>query len=297
MRSRSVAIGVAIGLLAFATFADAKPRRAKKTVASKADRSDKKDKSDRNDKSDRSDKSDKETRSSKRDRRADKTRGKKRSRVALATRKHPRIEIHGPIVGQSVGAPWQGWLRDAAKLPESDGWYIRRPYRAYGTRATVDYVDRVLSDIVDRFPDIPTIAVGDISAEHGGRISEHSSHQSGRDIDIGLIFNEKPAAYPQAFVVGTEDNLDLEATFVLVEEFAKTAHEPGGVQMIFLDFKTQGLLYNWALQNGESEEYLGKLFQFPHGRGSSDGIVRHEPNHCDHIHVRFRCPAGDSACR
>ncbi|HEY5950602.1 MAG TPA: penicillin-insensitive murein endopeptidase [Kofleriaceae bacterium] len=267
---------VAIGLLAFTASADAKPRRAKKTVASKIEKSSK---------------------SSKRAKTADKSRGKKRSRIAMGTRKHPRVEIHGPIVGQSVGAPWSGWLRDAAKLEEGDGWYIRRPYRAYGTRTTVDYVQRVLGDIADRFPDIHDIAVGDISAEHGGRISEHSSHQSGRDIDVGLIFTEKPAGYPSSFVTGTADNLDLEATFVLVEEFAKTSADSGGVQMIFLDFKVQGLLYNWALENGETEDYLAKLFQFPHGRGSSEGIVRHEPNHTDHIHVRFRCPAGDSACR
>jgi murein endopeptidase len=277
---------VALGLLAFVTVADAKPRRAKKTVATKGEA--KRDST--------RDRAERATKTSKRDRRADKS-SKKRGRVAIANRKHARIEIRGPIVGQSVGAPWQGYLRDAAKLADNDGWYIRRPYRSYGTQATVDFVERVLTDVIDRFPDIPTIAVGDISAEHGGQISEHSSHQSGRDIDIGLIFSEKPEGYPQSFVVGTEDNLDLEATFVLVEEFAKSHQEAGGVQMIFLDFRVQGLLYNWALENGESEEYLARLFQFPHGRGSSDGIVRHEPNHQDHIHVRFKCPAGDSACR
>lgn len=264
---------VAIALLAFATTTDAKPRRAKKSVATKSDKASKSKRA-------------KATKSS-----------RKKKRIALATRKHPRFEIRGPIVGQSVGAPWSGRLRDAAKLADGDGWYIRRPYRAYGTNTTVDFVQRVLADIADRFPDIHAIAVGDISAEHGGPVSEHSSHQSGRDIDIGLIFTEKPDGYPNSFVVGTEDNLDLEATFVLVEEFAKTAREAGGVQMIFLDFRVQGLLYNWALENGESEEYLARLFQFPHGRGASDGIVRHEPNHADHIHVRFRCPGGDSACR
>jgi hypothetical protein len=269
---------VAIALLAFATAADAKPRKANKTVATKTE------------------KSAKSAKTSKRDKRADKRNGK-RKRVATTTRKHRGFEFHGPIVGQSVGAPWLGRLRDAAQLEAGDGWHLRRPYRAYGTTSTVDFVHRVLADIADRFPDIHDIAVGDISAETGGRISEHSSHQSGRDIDVGLIFVDKPDAYPSSFVVGTADNLDLEATFVLVEEFAKTSQESGGVQMIFLDFNLQGLLYSWALENGETEEYLARLFQFPHGRGSSEGIVRHEPNHADHIHVRFRCPTGDSACR
>ncbi len=280
---------VALALFAFATTADAKPRRAKKAVAAKTDKTDKADKAKRAKKTDK--------RAARKWSGEDSLRPAGKKRVAFATRKHPRIVIRGPIEGQSVGACWQGRLREAAKLHESDAWYIRRPYRSYGTQSTVDFVEHVLTDIVDRFPDIHRIAVGDISAETGGQISDHSSHQSGRDIDIGLIFSEKPANYPESFVTGTADNLDLEATFVLVEEFAKTAEAAGGVQMIFLDFNVQGLLYNWALENGETEEYLARLFQFPHGRGSSAGIVKHEPNHTDHIHVRFKCPGGDTACR
>jgi murein endopeptidase len=263
---------VAVALALFATSTDAKPRRAKKTDTTKLDKATK----------------------AKRAKQHDKRRKK---RVAVSHRKHRRIVIRGPIEGQSVGAPWQGLLRDAAKLRDGDGWYVRRPYRAYGTRATIDFVERVLADVADRFPDIHSIAVGDISAERGGAISEHSSHQSGRDVDLGLIFVAKPAEYPYSFVAGTADNLDLEATFVLVEEFAKTTLEAGGVQMMFLDFELQRLLYNWALENGEHEDYLARLFQYPHGRGASAGLVRHEPYHADHIHVRFRCPVGDTACR
>ena len=283
---------VAVALLAFATTADARTRSTSRSASSKA----KKTVTKKTVSAKVATKSERATKTSKRDKRASKRSGKKK-RVAVATRRQTRFEIRGPLVGQSLGAPWLGRLREAVQLEEGDGWHLRRPYRAYGTSTTVELVHRVLADIADRFPDIHDIAVGDISAEQGGRISDHSSHQSGRDIDIGLIFVEKPAAYPASFVVGTEDTLDLEATFVLVEEFAKTAQETGGVQMIFLDFQLQGMLYNWALANGETEEYLAGLFQYPHGRGASAGIVRHEPNHADHIHVRFRCPSGDSACR
>jgi len=260
---------IAIGLLAFvAAAAEAKPRP--KTHAP-------------------------EKRAAKRE----KSRDKPKKRIAAVTR-HTRARFEmprGPIEGQSLGAPWAGRLREADELPTGSGYVIRRPWRAFGTQSTVDTVHRIIADIIDRFPDIHEIAIGDISAPTGGRISEHSSHQSGRDIDIGLIYKQRPPGFPQSFVVGTERNLDLEVTFVLVEEFAKTAKESDGVQVIFLDFEIQRLLYNWALENGETEEYLATLFQFPHGRGQSAGIVRHEPNHSDHIHVRFRCPPADSACR
>lgn len=282
---------VAMGLLAFCALAapaDAKARRATKTVAKKTGTKPN---------SAKKRVAVKETKTTKTSKRDKGNRSAKKKRVAVATRKHARFVIRGPVEGQSLGAPWHGRLREPTKLSDGDGWYIRRPYRAYGTTTTVAIVERVLADIADRFPDIHDIAIGDISAEEGGRISEHSSHQSGRDIDIGLVFLAKPDAYPYSFVVGTEENLDLEATFVLVEELAKTAQESDGVQMIFLDFKTQGLLYDWALANGETEDYLARLFQYPHGRGASAGIVRHEPHHADHIHVRFRCPSGDSACR
>ncbi len=270
---------VAIGLLAFFAAADAEPRRAKKTAAAKAD------------------KARKSTKKMKAAKRSANQRKSKKQRLALATRKQRSFVIRGPVSGQSLGACWLGRLRKPTKLGEADGWYIRRPHRAFGTRATVQHVERVLADVVDRFPDIHTIAVGDISAEQGGHISEHSSHQSGRDIDIGLIFTEKPAAYPQSFVIGTAENLDLEVTFVLVEELARTAQEPDGTLMMFLDFDVQKLLYDWALENGETPEYLATLFQYPHGRGAFAGIVRHEPHHADHVHVRFRCPRGDSSCR
>lgn len=274
---------VAIGLLAFLAVADAKPRHTKKTAAAKTEKSSKKTKAN------------KKTKAAKRS--AKQQRKGTKQRLALATRRQRHFVIRGPVSGQSLGACWLGRLREPTKLDEGDGWFIRRPYRAYGTSATVQHVRRVLADIVYRFPDLHTIAIGDISAERGGHISEHSSHQSGRDIDIGLIFSEKPAAYPESFVVGTADNLDLEATFVLVEEFARTTQESDGTQMIFLDFDVQKLLYDWALENGESPEYLATLFQYPHGRGAFAGIVRHEPHHADHIHVRFRCPRGDRSCR
>jgi murein endopeptidase len=220
-----------------------------------------------------------------------------RSRHKHAAHAKPRVAIHGPIHGQSVGAPWQGTLREAAKLPEGDGYHIRRPWRSFGTRTTVDFVERVATDVRELFPETHVLAIGDLSAEHGGAITEHRSHQSGRDADIGLIYKSKPAGYPDNFITATEDNLDCAATYALVAGFAETSHDDGGALVMFLDFRVQGLLYQWARDHGVDDEVLNRTFQFPHGRGTSAGLVRHEPNHDNHLHVRFKCPRGDSACR
>jgi murein endopeptidase len=212
----------------------------------------------------------------------------------------PRIRtayvIRGPVEGQSLGQPWQGKLHDASQLAPGDGYVIRRPYRAFGTQLTVDFIHHAVTDLREQFPDAHVFAIGDISQESGGQITQHRSHQSGRDVDIGLVYKTKPADFPENFVTATAQNLDCEATYALVNEFAETAHEDGGAQVIFLDYNVQGLLYRWAKDHGEDEGVLEHLFQYPN-RGSSSSIVRHIANHDNHIHVRFKCPSGDSSCR
>ncbi len=204
---------------------------------------------------------------------------------------------HLPVRGQSNGVPWSGTLHDAAELPAGDGYTIRRPSRAFGTRTTVDFIERVVTHVREAFPDQHVLAIGDISAEHGGPITQHHSHQSGRDVDIGLFYVDKPRNYPDDFVRATSDNLDCEATYALIAGFAATAREDGGAQIIFLDYDVQGLIYTWAKDHDIDEDLLARTFQFPHGRGASAGLVRHYPGHDNHIHVRFKCPKADASCR
>jgi len=222
---------------------------------------------------------------------------KTRAARISVVREHDHIATREFARGQSVGAPWAGRLSHATQLPPGDGYYIRRPARSFGTAATVGFVERAIDDMLEAFPDAHVLAIGDISAASGGPITEHRSHQSGRDVDIGLVYKEQPAGYPASFVHADESNLDCAATFKLLESFLASANEDGGVLMVFLDFNVQGILYHWAREHGVSERRLERIFQYPHGRGSSEGIVRHEPNHDNHMHVRFQCPSDDSACR
>lgn len=229
--------------------------------------------------------------------------GKRRSvkRVDKAETAKPEVrrvarpEV-APITGQSVGKPWHGKLTRAARLPEGKGYLIRRPERAYGTRRLVDLVRDSIKAVRKDHPKLHTLAVGDLSARRGGKISEHASHQSGRDVDVGFFFTRRPAGYPDQFVVGTAGNLDLPATWDLLVAFARTADRPGGVAAIFLDYDLQGVLYEWAKDRGVSAGYLDRLFQYPDGKRGS-GLVRHEPHHDDHFHIRIHCPPGDAGCQ
>src|SRR5256885_6478793 len=43
-------------------------------------------------------------------------------------------------------------------------------------------------------------------SEHGGAVTEHRSHQTGRDADIGLYYKQKPDSYPKDFVHRSEEH-------------------------------------------------------------------------------------------
>jgi len=188
---------------------------------------------------------------------------------------------------RSVGAPWEGKLLGPARLKPGEGYHLRRPGRTYATRNTVELVRRAILDAKDAYPKTHVLAIGDLSAESGGWISEHASHQSGRDVDVGLFYKTQPAGYPDAFVKATPNTLNPAATWALVSYLARTADEDGGVQFIFLDQQLQRTLYAWAEAHGISERRIHQV----------ERVLRHIPNHADHLHVRFGCRDRDRRCR
>lgn len=198
---------------------------------------------------------------------------------------------------RSIGAPWSGRLQAPARFEGGARLHLRRPWRAYATRTTVQLVRRALTQTLADHPRAHVLAIGDLSAERGGRISEHASHQSGRDIDVGLFYKQRPRDYPASFVRATWRMLDAPAMWRMVSAFARTAEEDGGVQVMFLDYELQAGMYGWARRNGVSEQRLATMFQYPRGRGAAAGLIRHVPHHDDHLHVRFKCRVRDTACR
>jgi murein endopeptidase len=218
----------------------------------------------------------------------------KRKKIAVHEGEKKRRTKKGP---QSFGSPQNGWLENASKLPPIEGAHIRRPWRAFGTRTTVELTRRAIEETLDRHPDVHTLAIGDISAERGGQITDHHSHRSGRDVDLGLFYRKRPANYPRSFVDGDAHNLDIAATWTLISKLAATANKDGGVQVILLDHEVQGVIYRWAKKRKISNAKLERIFQYAHGRGASAGLVRHYRNHANHLHVRFKCARADRDCR
>jgi hypothetical protein len=176
-----------------------------------------------------------------------------------------------------------GSLDGAERLEPGDGYYIRRPTRAYGAPYVVKYLRGAVAEVRALYPDVPTLAIGDLSAEHGGELAGHVSHRTGRDVDIGFYFHHAARGFEDA-----GSDLDLEATWALVAAFARTADRDDGVQMIFLDYAVQKRLYDFAKARGTPDDELSFLFQYPAGKDGLTGLVRHWPNHANHLHVRFK---------
>jgi hypothetical protein len=178
---------------------------------------------------------------------------------------------------------WSSLLSHAAKLGPGVGYVVRHPTRAFGERYVVEYLRHSIAEVHALYPNVPTLAIGDISAEHGGKISDHVSHQTGVDVDVGFYFRTTVEHF-----VTAGPTFDLEANWALLAAFARTAALDDGVKMIFLDYDIQRRLYDFARQRGTPERELEFMFQYPRGRDELSGLVRHWPGHDNHFHVRFK---------
>ncbi|MGN6224958.1 penicillin-insensitive murein endopeptidase, partial [Pseudoxanthomonas sp.] len=159
--------------------------------------------------------------------------------------------------------------------------------RAFGRGHVVEHLRRAIAGVRALYPEVHTLAIGDLSAREGGRIGGHRSHQSGLDVDVGFYFHRVPEGYPASFAAA-DANLDLAATWALIHAFARTTHLDDGVERIFLDHDVQARLYRWARQRGTPGDQLAELLQYPRDPDAPAGLVRHWPNHADHLHVRFK---------
>ena len=208
--------------------------------------------------------------------------------------KTPQIRF---VAGQSVGRPHRGKLVDGVQLPHDRAYYRRRPDSAWGAQHVIDHIRAVVTAVRRSHPKVHRLAIGDISARDGGRIIRHASHQSGRDVDLGLYFQKVPQGYPEEFVRAGKAELDLKANWALLKSLYEASKKPGGPEKVFLDYAVQGRLYEHAKKNGATKRELAEIFQYPKGRWARKRFVQHEPHHADHLHVRFACPPKDKTCK
>jgi LysM repeat protein len=187
------------------------------------------------------------------------------------------------VAKRRAGGKRRSFARVDAQLSTSADLYVKRPRLAWGTRHTIDLLEGVARRYRSRAGGGPKMLVGDISQRGGGQLPPHLSHRHGRDIDVGYVL-EGVDGRRTRFSGVTTDNLDHRRTWALLKAFLDTNE----VVYIFMDYRLQKSLYEWAKDHGEDERLLDEVFQYPRGQGRNHGIVRHWRSHRHHFHVRFR---------
>ncbi|HEY0192487.1 MAG TPA: penicillin-insensitive murein endopeptidase, partial [Kofleriaceae bacterium] len=202
----------------------------------------------------------------------------------------------------SVGKSSNGYLVDAARLPDhGEGYLTRELWRArdnrYGTDELVDLITGVARRMQRRVRGVKLV-VADLSGRRGGaRAAFHRSHQSGRDVDLLYYLRDaqgKPFEADAMHVLdargvavdGSGLTLDVPRTWQLVKDVI-TAPE-ASVQWIFLYEPLAQRLLAHAEQLGEPAALIARARATLHQPGDS---ARHD----DHLHVRVYCTAADRA--
>jgi murein endopeptidase len=198
------------------------------------------------------------------------------------------------VASESIGFPSGGTLAGAMPMVEGKGRRILAiPWKTWGTTTTIALLDRVLDRWAARGPDVQDILVGNISNRTGGRLEPHSTHQSGRDVDLG---------YPQMLKSGAElnwqemneRNLDAAETWTLLKMLVETR----AVEEVYIDRSLQKLLHEHAVKTGVvPKSSLGRWMEYPRPTGTGGTVIKHVPGHSDHLHVRFACAKGQARCK
>jgi murein endopeptidase len=199
--------------------------------------------------------------------------------------KLPQVAIKSGSV--SVGTPNRGKLVNSIALPENAKLYtVRKPDEAFGSSHTLHNLQLAIANFRQATGYSGEVVIGAISKQGGGRLRPHSSHQSGRDVDVRLPLKNASGSADNA------DDVDWDATWALLQAIVAT----GEVQYIFLSTSRQKLLYKAAKRAGASKDMLERMIQYPRKSGSNDGIVRDESGHTAHFHVRFTCAPNETRC-
>jgi len=203
----------------------------------------------------------------------------------------------------SVGKASNGYLVDAARLPDKGEGYMTREIwlqrdNRYGTDELVELITGVARRLAPQMKGTKLV-VADMSSHHGGGGREnsafHRSHQSGRDADLLYYMRDALGQPFEADAMhqfdgrgrthdGSNITLDVPRTWLLVKELVAAPEAP--VQFIFMYEPIARLLLEHAAQIGEPPAVIAKARLALKQPGDS---ARHD----DHMHVRVYCSKGD----
>lgn len=199
----------------------------------------------------------------------------------------------------SVGLPFQGRLRHAVLLRESEHVRYAGEYRAgghfWGTTELVALLERAAARVAQRIPGA-RLSVGELSAQAGGRLSGHRSHQNGRDVDVAfyMLDGDGDPYDPYGFAAFDRRGLGLAPNQALHfddarnwELVARLLTDPDArVQYVFVADTLRNRLLATARRRHASRAVIARAEQ---------ALVQpsHGHPHRNHFHVRIYCPPAD----
>lgn len=206
------------------------------------------------------------------------------------TPEDPDPVTQGPFE-QSVGLPWKGHLINATDVGFQGPGFVKifqeRKAR-YATYDLLNVVEKALQYYQGENPRSEPIQIGDISAEYGGPLYRHQSHQSGLDIDIRFLSKNHHVQTVTKPGTSTDSGFD--------EEFVVKG-------MLSPDFDT---LRNWSLIKGLAKtNRINRIFVASPIKKALCQLTKEDPflahvqileNHIDHMHVRITCPTSSPRC-
>lgn len=207
-----------------------------------------------------------------------------------------------PGLRGSVGLPNQGVLTDAAQLPEAGPGFERyRPTSTHywGVPRLVAAIESAASYVTRTAPGGAPLSVGDLSSQNGGRIPNHASHRTGRDVDLLYLVTTvygHSVKSPGFVNIGSDGlatdplsqrfvRLDVDRQWLLTR--ALLTDSTIDLLWMFVSRDVEALLVQHARALGEPIEILWRAEQ-----------VLHQPRdsapHDDHMHVRIACTPAET---
>jgi penicillin-insensitive murein DD-endopeptidase len=232
------------------------------------------------------------------------------SLAAVVTAAAKRTDNHLPeryqaapytVMSLSVGAPGAGWQLRAKKLNPSPSLIIKdgSEENVFALPALILMLGRTAKQMVQNVQSEPLL-VGDLSAEHGGPLYGHHSHQSGRDADVGFFALDaegKPLRMSR-FVAYSGDGKARDQSGARFDDYRNwlmvltwLKDERADIQYVFVSTPLRKRLLDFASARPEYAPYVEEVSQF----------LLQPPNadpHDDHFHVRIACPkSNEGLCR
>lgn len=195
--------------------------------------------------------------------------------------------VSGPRI---VSGPGGGCIAGAVELPaDGPGYQTVRASRSWfwGHPDTVAAL-RTLARRAE-VAGLPTLYMNDISRPHGGpMLGLHASHQVGLDADVWLDLSPKPA-----LSLAARDAVEV-AGVVAADGRGVDPARWTAEHVILLRLATGLPGIDRVLVNPAIKQQLCRT---PMADRAWLRLVRPWYGHAAHMHLHFRCPAGQSECR